>query len=262
MRKNLKNEWAPWSHSWISGCAHDCKYCYAKAWATERGWKAPSTWSNEEVRSHDVNMRFKKCDGCIELPHSHDISPQNLDAAMKVLGGLLACGNQLVILSKPHLECIEQICKAFGEHKDNIVFRFTIGSSDSDVLRFWEPNAPSLDERKECLRYAFDEGFRTSVSCEPMLDDRIEAVVNQVDPFVTETIWIGKMNAVLERLRTNGHGDQATIERARALMESQQNRRILALYERLKDNSKIRWKGYIKRIVGLPPVGRPGEDVF
>lgn len=262
MSNKFKNEWAVRSHSWISGCAHDCKYCYAKAMAIQYGRKTAANWSTEDVRSHDVNKKFKKPDGCIELPHSHDISPQNLDVSMKVLGGLLACGNQLLILSKPHMHCIEHICRAFGEHKDNIVFRFTIGSSDSDVLRFWEPNAPSLDERKECLRYAFNEGFRTSVSCEPMLDQNIDVLVDDINPLVTETIWIGKMKSVKKRLAINGAADAHTLQRADALIESQSNDKIQALYEELRDNPKIRWKESIKEVVGLPPVGRPGEDIF
>ena len=262
MIKNPKNEWAVYSHSWINGCAHNCKYCYAKSMAIQYLRKTPSNWNTEQVRPHDLNIKLKKYNGSIELPHSHDIHPQHLSQAIQLLGGLLAAGNQLLILSKPHLNCIQSICSAFGAYKDNIVFRFTIGSSDPAVLRFWEPYAPILNERLECLRHAFGRGFRTSVSCEPMLDGNIDALVNQINPYVTETIWIGKMKGVKKRLMMNGITDQITHRRADALIQSQSNNNIWALYHRLNNNPKIRWKECIKKVVGLPPVGRPGEDIF
>ena len=73
--------------------------------------------------------------------------------------------------------------------------RFTIGAMDDDVLRYWESGAPSFAERLAALKHAHGQGFRTSVSAEPMLDvphavELYEAVV----PFVTDTIWFGKMN--------------------------------------------------------------------
>lgn len=52
------------------------------------------------------------------------------------------------------------------------------------------------EERIAALSLARTFGFRTSVSIEPMLEDANGAieVVEAVRPFVTDTIWIGKMN--------------------------------------------------------------------
>ena len=66
---------------------------------------------------------------------------------------------------------------------------------DDKILKFWEPKAPNYQERKDCLVYAFQEGFRTSVSMEPMLDTaNIDSLIKDLEPFVTENIWVGMMN--------------------------------------------------------------------
>jgi hypothetical protein len=59
---------------------------------------------------------------------------------------------------------------------------------DSNTLKFWEPNAPDLPKRLESLKYSFSEGYQTSVSCEPMLDEHIGDVIDQVSPFVMDSI--------------------------------------------------------------------------
>ena len=61
---------------------------------------------------------------------------------------------------------------------------------NNEVLKFWEPGAPSFDERIACLKYAYEAGYATSISCEPMLDDKIDLVIDAVRPDVTHSIWI------------------------------------------------------------------------
>jgi len=53
-----------------------------------------------------------------------------------------------------------------------------------------------------------------------MLDDNIQGVVEQVMPYVTETVWIGKPNMLKSRLAMNGHNDEETMARAEELLQS------------------------------------------
>lgn len=93
----------------------------------------------------------------------------------------LHAGNKVLVVSKPHLECIRAICERFDLVKDQILFRFTIGACDDQILSYWEPNAPRYDERKQCLFYAYQAGLRTSVSVEPMLDSaNIDALISDL----------------------------------------------------------------------------------
>jgi DNA repair photolyase len=183
-------------------------------------------------------------------PSSHDITPGNLAGSLIVLEKLLKIGNRVLIVSKPHLDCIREICQQFEGYRDRILFRFTIGSWDDSVLSFWEPGAPTYAERIASLQYAYAQGFQTSVSVEPMLDSgNIDQLITEVLPFVTETIWVGKMNHV-GRLSINaGAGLQAALRQIEA---DQTDDIIQAIYQRHKGNPQIRWKESIRKVVGLP----------
>lgn len=76
-------------------------------------------------------------------------------------------GNEILFVSKPHLEYILAIYYEFEDYKNNILFRFTIGSVNDETLHFWEPGAASFDERIASLKFAYDTGYQTSISCSP-----------------------------------------------------------------------------------------------
>ncbi len=184
------------------------------------------------------------------FPTTHDITPTNLSACIQKLTRLLAPGNEGIIVTKPHLDYVKALCEVFPMFKDQFIFRFTIGSSNSNTLKFWEPGAPDFEERLASLKHAHSKGYQTSVSCEPMLDDNIQDVVEQVMPYVTETVWIGKPNMLKSRLSMNGHNDEETMARADRLMQSLSNQFIWELYAKYKGESKIRWKDSIKKVIG------------
>ena len=244
-------QWAEKYENLISGCSHDCKYCYAKSIAVQYKLNTPENWKNEVVRnSYLLKKKFRKRNDLIMVPSSHDITPEHLQENIIFIGNILAAGNKVLIVSKPHLECVKSMCNAFIPFKENILFRFTIGSADSDTLKFWENNAPDFNERLESLQYAFNAGYQTSVSSEPMLDDKIDHVIDKVSPYVTETIWLGKPNQLMKRLLTNGfNNDQQVMIQARKLLGLFSDEYILNLYARYKNNSKIMWKNSIKKVV-------------
>jgi DNA repair photolyase len=251
-------EWAPVSLNFIAGCGNSCKYCFAKASSTKYKKGNAANWKNEQVRQHDLQKKIKKYDSMVMFPSTHDIRPEHLEESIIFLGKILKTGNEVLVVTKPHLQCIRRICQEFESYKDKIIFRFTIGSADDSVLKFWEPNAPSFTERFDSLKYAYGSGFQTSVSCEPMLDNKIEAVVEKVLPYVTETVWIGKANYLIGktgrgRLDFNGENDPITLARAKELIEWQSNENILKLYDLYKDNPQIRWKESISKVI-------PGKD--
>jgi hypothetical protein len=84
------------------------------------------------------------------------------------------------------------------EIKSRIEFRFSIGSTHSDILAKYEPNAPSFEERLRCLQYAYKKGFATSVSMEPFVSPPYETA-EAVLPWVSTHVWIGPMNHTVPR---------------------------------------------------------------
>lgn len=252
MAKNI--DWAKKSANFQIGCENGCLYCYAREMATLYGWKDSHDWENVRIREKELTRSFPNFGEVVMFPSSHDITLNNIKFTLPFLERLLVAGNQVLLVSKPSLECIKQICDQFESYKDQLLLRFTIGSVSDEVLKFWEPNAPSFNERLKSLKHACNKGFETSVSCEPMLDNRIDKVIKKVDPFVTETIWIGKANRLLGktgrgRLEFNGVFTEETKQKAEELNEWQSDENILKLYDQLKDNPKIRWKESIREVI-------------
>lgn len=242
-------EWAATNFNFIDGCSNSCKYCFARAMAARHKRISPSQWPEMRFRASAVDKPVAKKDRMIMVPSSHDIVPELLPQSIQILERLLKVGNHLLIVSKPHLKCVMEMCSALNQYKDQILFRFSIGSADNSVLKFWEPNAPCFEERLESLIWAFSQGYNTSISCEPMLDANIIDVVDAVKPYVTDSIWIGKANMLKSYLSLNGFKDGETQAKAEELLKWQCDDRLIDLFHRLKDEPKIQWKDSFKKVL-------------
>lgn len=239
-------EWAPFNFNFMSGCSNDCVYCYAKDMAIRFKRKTPDTWKTEEPVEMSGKSYSRKS-GEIMVPSSHDITPGNIETAMEVLDKLLSSGNNLLLVTKPNFTCTKRIVDTFEDRKAQLIFRFTIGSADSAVLKLWEPGAPSFEERLESLKYAFEKGYSTSISCEPLLDEHFDDLYEKVSPYVNGSIWVGKMNSAVKRVRDNTAG-KFDMDKVKELVDSQSDGKILKLFEKYKDNPKIEWKESIKKV--------------
>lgn len=222
--------------------------------------KTTENWKIEEVNYNQFTRKFKKVDGFVMFPSSHDITPSHLPETINFLRRIINAGNNVLIVSKPHFKVIETICNEFVDHKKNILFRFTIGSMDSEILKFWEPDAPDYNERKRCLKFAYENGFETSVSCEPMLDNNTSSLVSDLQKYVSDFFWIGKANFLNRRLRMNGFTDEETLDKANELIDWQSDSNIKLLYRRLKGNPKVKWKESIKKVLNLEISTVKGAD--
>lgn len=253
-------EWAKRTKNFISGCTNNCKYCYAKEMAVRFGRKTTCNWTEEEVNYKKLKVNPRKASGYTMFPSTHDITPENLNNSIFFLEKLLKSGSKVLIVTKPHLEVIKRICSEFEKYKENILLRLTIGSVDSEILKFWEPNAPSFEERLAALRYAYNNGYATSVSCEPILDIDVKPLLNELLPYVTDAIWIGTANKLIQRLRMNGLTDEETFKKAKILIESQSASWINEIYHKWKGNRHIKWKESIKKVVGIKVSTIAGSD--
>jgi len=112
--------------------------------------------------------------------------------------------NHLLIVSKPRKYCIEKILEQLGfdeketnpSVKKDVSFLFTIGSSHNEILKQWEGDTPSFEERLECLKMVSGSGYQVGIIIEPILDSRPSDIIKECEPFVTGDIWIGLMNHV------------------------------------------------------------------
>lgn len=246
------DEWGKTKINLFYGCEHKCKYCYARPINVVRFNRiTDENWTNPTLKEEVLKKNYRKREGIIMFPTTHDITEKTLGASLTLLKKLLEAKNEVLIVSKPHLSIIKILCSELFEYKNQIEFRFTIGSTNDNVLKFWEENAPLFNERLESLKHAFNEGFRTSVSCEPMLDENIDDVIKNVKQFVTTSIWLGRANLLHQRLRSNYEGDTETIKKADELLSYYTDERLMEIYNKYKDDKLIKFKDSIKKVVGL-----------
>lgn len=238
-------EWAEVTENICRGCPNNCLYCYAAHNANRFKQRSRSDWEREEFTKRADMTSYPARDGVVMFPSSHDITPFNLEVYIRIARLILQKGNRLLIVSKPRMECIYAIMSEFADYKDRILFRFTIGSMATATCNFWEPGAPSPGERVACLRAAFELGFRTSVSIEPMLAGigMVERVIDACERYVTDTIWIGKMNKIRTRVSAE-HAD--AVENIEWL---QRDSEILRMFRYYDGSDKVRWKDSIKEVV-------------
>lgn len=252
--KTGTKEWAPHSRNIFVGCAHNCRYCYAREMAVRYGKiDCNAAWETMVLNTGTVGEIPRKLRGRIMFPTTHDILPGALPVVVPYLKGWLKAGNEMLIVTKPHIDVIMTLCRELSDYRDSIIFRFTIGSTDNDVLSFWEPGAPNFQERLSALKWAHITGYKTSVSIEPYLDGTLMEVVNHVNDYVTDTIWVGLMNNIKRRVDTKAWTKQedAYLD---DLIGLQKVKWVKFFHECLKNNPKIRWKDSIRQLLNLPEV--------
>lgn len=245
-------EWAKRTRNIFIGCQHGCKYCYARAIKTKFN-QFSNEWTKPILDTERYNLKFfHMLKGDTMYPSTHDIHPDDIDFHINFLQRLLPMiEGKLIIVSKPHIESIKEICTKFKDssYKESILFRFSIGSIENETLKYWEPFAPSFEERLECLQYAYHQGFQTSVSCEPMLDDCISSVISRTNPFVSESIWIGKANQLKARMTINGFVDKEDVLMIEQLEQWQNDKAIINLFRKYRHNDIIKWKDSISKVI-------------
>ena len=85
-----------------------------------------------------------------------------------------------------------------------------------------------------------------------MMDNKVDKVIDAVKPFVTETIWLGKVNLMWSRLKRNTDMNDELVKRlAKQLEQWQSDDNIKLLYDKYKNDPIIRWKESIEKVVGI-----------
>ena len=244
-------EWAVKNINIGQGCEHGCRYCYSRYNSVTRfkQCSAEQFISGTALNTEKIDGSFPKYDGIVMYPSQHDITPSILSEYLVVLRKLLEAGNKVLIVTKPHLDCIKVITESYEEFRRQIMFRFTIGSMDDGVLKFWEPNAPHFKERWQALKYAFCKGYKTSVSAEPYLDNQTKHLYEFLRMWVNESFWIGKLNDFKNRVDLKDVTKDQVAVYVKPLLKAQSDKAVLKLYDQLKGQPFIQWKDSIREII-------------
>jgi DNA repair photolyase len=200
---------------------------------------------NMNIDDKKVYKNWRKVDKehskIIMFPSSHDIFEEYLDDFIITCKNILNAGHKLLIVTKPRRKCIEKMIVEFDEFKKDILFRLTITSDDEKIVKYYEPNASSIEERINCLKLLFENNYRTSVSMEPFLSDPMK-LIELVDKYISDDIWIGTMSGI----KSNNEIDDKHKDELYKLY-SKEN--LIDIINKLRNNKKIFWKTSIMKIV-------------
>lgn len=252
-RKTGTKEWAEVNVNIQLGCEHGCRYCYARYNAVKRFHHCTAEqWLQPQINNAKVDSDCLKYPGVVMFPSAHDITPKNLSQCLCVLRKLLDAGNQVLIVSKPHWNCMTLICETLQEYRAQIMFRFTIGSKNDEILGFWEPYAPLFKERLACLQYAYVQRYKTSVSCEPYLDENViglYALYLEVKPYITDSFWVGKLRDFDKRVDVSVLAPELVDKYINPLKAAQSDETVRTIYNQLAAERLVRWKDSIKEVI-------------
>jgi len=255
-------EWADDNFNTHYACKHACWYCYAWSEAYQRKRSYCKDWGKKMERRDywDKGWKTRKNGYTIMYPTTHDILPDIMDDCFHAIKNMLKANINVLLVSKPHFEVIKKLVNLFKNYRSGqpkITLRFTIGTNNSRLLSFWEPNAPSFEERFKSLQYAYKEGFYTSVSMEPFfppLKDPEESniktfipLVEQLLPFVRGTLWLGKMNHIPVNVQRGKPLTTYQKEKITSLKIFYRWGNIYSLLQHFHLNNKVMWKESIKK---------------
>jgi hypothetical protein len=82
-------------------------------------------------------------------------------------------------------------------------------------------------------------------------------MVHELLPFISHSIWLGKMNKIDERIVIESPQVAEMVAKAEA---GQADDQILGIYSQLSHIPEVRWKESIKAVVGLPLAEEVGLD--
>ena len=256
--KDNVQDWAGKTINIVKGCTNNCRYCYARELSIRRHGNNYENWTNEQLNEKMINKGWRKSTKKMMFPSTHDITPGTYDACESVLKKLLTAGNQVLIVSKPRVDLIEKLCDALEPYKDQLMFRFTISARNNEILSFWEPNAPSYEDRVDALIIAFANGFRTSVSIEPMLDPAdIKGLVEDLRPFTTDSMWLGPVKEIRQRTRIDSEEIKLEVQKIEA---GQTPEKLLEVYNLFQDDPLIKWKGHFRILLRKVGVEVPEQN--
>jgi len=245
-----------------TGCEHDCRYCYARHDAVHRWHRCTRTaWAEPVIDAGRVDQEYPRFKGRVMFPSTHDITMRNASECLVVLRKLLEAGNEVLIVSKPSMNVTALLVEALKRWQHHVAFRFTIGSASDNVLSFWEPGAPNFENRIKSLSCAYYEGYCTSVSCEPYLDEFAPDVYQACCAYLSRPpfdrgaggFWIGKLRRWDSRVDLSGATDEQIEQYVEPLRAAQGDEFIRAMVGHLSGRPFIRWKDSIREVIEKPP---------
>jgi hypothetical protein len=123
-------------------------------------------------------------DGLVGFPSSHDIFPEILDPYLFVLGKLLRAGNEVLIVTKPNIECISAICAVSQFFKDKL--NSLPKCSNSQLVKIAQEGFDPLTAKCKDTRVNLDKEIDTFVAEFTGVDSIFDTEITQEDAEISD----------------------------------------------------------------------------
>jgi hypothetical protein len=175
-------------------------------------------------------------DNCSSFQINADMEEVSLDVIERIF--TISENNSLTIRN-PSTCYVEKICERINTLYP-ITFTYDIRSSNSEVLKFWEPQKQTFEERFESLKFINSKGFRTIVFCTFPLDGNTFELVEILTPHCDHLI-VEITNTLEEFMFESDLTDPAKVRKAEEVLKIQSGEWLLILGEKLKNNPTVWW---------------------
>ena len=198
--RGAAREYSPLALNLYLQCTHGCKYCYAPSAmqrTRERYFCKPEprkdviTQLRRELK-RDIPKRQ------VLLSFIGDVYSETADENMTTREALKLLSDYKVpvaILTKGGSRCLKDldIFKTFGEH---IQVGATLTFLDEEKSREWEPGAALPAERLQTLKTLHNNGIKTFVSFEPVIDpgESLRLIERTLSDGSVDVYKVGKLN--------------------------------------------------------------------
>lgn len=252
------HEWCNVTFNSSKSCEGGCLFCYAWIDAIFRGREGKDDYGIKMLEKDewwqvwaDREEKF-----IIMYPSIHDTNTKNMAQVFFNISLMMLAKNVYVLfVTKPNYTVMKLFAKLLYQYRDRIFFRLTMTTNDEEQLKFWEPNAPSFNDRLKSIKLLCKRGFQTSVSCEPMMPpmmvgNYVESMIAYVDsilPYVQHEFWLGMMNHVPVERYHNAPLTEEMRQKFASVTQYYTEANIVALVRHYHQHPKIQWKESVKR---------------
>jgi len=192
---NRAKEYAEFALNLFNSCSFGCIYCYVPNVLHKDRKEFHNTDALRkdvlEKAEHDAKLAVgKSCLLCFTCDCYQDIE-QESQLTRKVMEIFNRYGMNWIVLTKGGMRAIRD----FDLYKPGDSFGSTLTFTSTDDSRKWEPNAEIPMNRIAALNYAHQQGIKTWVSMEPVLDPEQTLELIELTHEFVDLYKVGKLNS-------------------------------------------------------------------
>lgn len=192
-------EYAHLALNLYNGCTHACVYCYGRQYSTDKNFKYSLLKNNVIEKLKDDIIKIKNDFGNnipeILMSFQGDVyQPDEIKIGItrEVIEILIENKLPFTILTKGGTRAIRDF--DLLEKYDKCRFGTTLILCRNNDIEYWEPGAPSYEDRIEACKTAHNLGISTWMSMEPVIDPVQALNIIDLHHDIVDAWKVGKIN--------------------------------------------------------------------